>query len=459
GGTSKGKSHPGMGREFRGDPEDIAWNTKLLGEEWTKDQRVHFHGVAGKIEVTPPDEDVAQWFIQSAINNGFAPREAEHLWKEVFSFASFGFCKSHAAAFALPTYISAYLKAHHPAEFLAGVLTHDPGMYPRRLIVGDARHFDIDILPIDVNASDKVYRAEPKAIRMAFSEVRDISETEIDSILDVREEGGPFTSLEDLWRRTELSRPVLENLIHVGALDSIETRTRRELLWKVVELTTEPKPIAGKQLSLSLDESITETLPGLPAYSPLEETEAELDISGIDARRHIMELYRPLLVELQCTPGGQLARCRNDSVVWVAGVKVASQTPAIRSGQRIIFVTLDDVTGPIDITVFERVQPRCARTVFHSWLQLVRGRVRKRGGASLIYETDPLNVGITVVAMEVFDLAEIALDRKNGHTLAAAIGRQRKKQTLAGLGVGGGQSGDLKPASRLWHSSGGSAGR
>ena len=476
-------SHPGMGREFRGDPEDIAWHTHLfagserpakperpIGADWIKDQRVHMHGVAGPIEVTPPDEDVSKWFIASAIINGFAPAQAEMLWKEVFAFASFGFCKSHAAAFALPTYVSSYLKAHYPAHFLAGVLTHDPGMYPRRLIVADARHFGIPILPIDVNASDKVYRAEETengwGIRLAFSEVKGMSGAELDSLLTARAEGGPFTSLEDLWRRADLSQPVLENLVHIGALAGIErSRSRRELLWQVVELTgtkalasaraRTKQPAATQQMSLTLDESITESLPGLPRYTPLEETEADLEVTGIDAHGHVMDLYKPLLVELGCTPARALPSCRNNSPVWVAGVKVASQTPAIRSGQRIIFLTLDDMTGPIDVTVFERVQPRAARTVFHSWLQLVRGRIQKRGGASLTHETDRNNVGITVVAFEVFDLAELAEDRKNGHSIARSLGRQRKKQTLTGLTA---PRGDLKPSGRLWHSSGGSAG-
>ena len=76
------------------------------------------------------------------------------------AFGSFGFCKAHAAAFALPTYQSAWLKTHHPAAFLAGVLTHDPGMYPKRLILDDARNFGIRVLGLDVNASADTYRVE-----------------------------------------------------------------------------------------------------------------------------------------------------------------------------------------------------------------------------------------------------------------------------------------------------------
>ena len=433
----------------------------VLGEDWEKDQRVHREGVAGPIEVAPPKEDVGAWFVSSAIRNGFERAHAKALWKEVFSFASFGFCKSHAAAFALPTYLSSWLKAHYPAAFLAGVLTHDPGMYPRRLIVADARNFGIPILPIEINASDKTYRVEiigePKraGIRLAFSEVRGISDAEIDSILRARADG-PFKSVEDLWRRTELSQPVLENLIHVGAFDAIESRTRHELMWRVLDLAAQPRPRAGSQLGFILEEAITEALPGLPAYSPLEETEAELEISGIDARRHIMSLYEPLLVELGATSARRLGRQRNDSEVCVAGVKVASQTPAIRSGQRIIFVTIDDLTGPIDVTVFERVQPWCARTIFHSWLLLFRGKVRKRGGASRIHATEPGNVGVTVVVEEAFDLAEIARDRRAGHSLYESLERQRRKQAYRGLEA---TTATETAPTRLWHASGGSAGR
>ena len=448
-----------------------------LGADWVKTERVHFNGVAGPIQIVPPEEDVARWFVASAVANGFQPRLARALWKEVFAFASFGFCKSHAAAFALPTYISAYLKTHYPAEFLAGILTHDPGMYPRRSIVADARVMGVPILPIDANHSDGVYRAEragdKMGIRMAFSEVREISSVEIDSLVGARDKDGPYGSLEDLWRRVEVSRPVLENLVHIGALDSVEPRSRRELLWRAIDLCAEARPVltrrkaartrrrgAGRtapgegQMSLTLDEPIAESLAELPRYSAMEETEAELEVSGIDARRHLMELYRPLFAELGCTPAAELRSSRNRSEVWVAGVKVSTQTPAIRSGQRIIFLTVEDPTGPVEVTVFERAQPRCARTLFHSWLLLVKGEVRKRGGASLVQEMHRDNVGVTVVAEEAFDLAEIARAVEGGDSIEAALKRQRERQRAAGLARP-----EEEAPTRLWHSSGGSAGR
>ena len=105
--------------------------------------------------------EVRAWFVPQALAAGYPVEVAEQVWTVLAAFGSFGFCKAHAAAFALPTYQSAWLKAHHPAAFLAGVLTHDPGMYPKRLILDDARNFGIRVLGLDVNASTATYRVEP----------------------------------------------------------------------------------------------------------------------------------------------------------------------------------------------------------------------------------------------------------------------------------------------------------
>src|SRR6185295_3264624 len=114
-------------------------------------------------------------------------------WLAVAEFASFGFCKAHAAAFAVPTYRSSWLKTHYPAQFLAGILTHDPGMYPRRLLLDDARRRGVPILPLDVNRSEPEYVVEETAdgtpgIRLALQDVHGIAETEIRSILAARAE-------------------------------------------------------------------------------------------------------------------------------------------------------------------------------------------------------------------------------------------------------------------------------
>ena len=182
------------------------------------------------------------WFFPRAMARGYSRRVVEEIWKILEAFASFGFCKAHAAAFALPTYQSAWLKAHYPAHFLSGVLTHDPGMYPKRLILDDARQFGIAVLGLDVNASEKTFVVErvgvrraaargarggptasgPSAaraygIRLALSEVKGISEAEVDRIVAAR----PYQSLTDFWQRARVSRPVVERLVLAGGFDGV----------------------------------------------------------------------------------------------------------------------------------------------------------------------------------------------------------------------------------------------
>jgi error-prone DNA polymerase len=118
---------------------------------------------------------------------------------------------------------------------------------------------------------------------------------------------------------------------------------------------------------------------GLPELSGPERVRAELDILGLDASAHVVEFYAPMLDALGVTRSRDLLKARSRSTVWAAGVKVATQTPPIRTGRRVVFLTLDDSTGPVDATFFEDVQGPYAATVFHSWMLLVRGVVRRTG--------------------------------------------------------------------------------
>jgi error-prone DNA polymerase len=407
-------------------------------------------------------DDIQQDFLFRVTASGLGTEDAEKVWRELASFASFGFCKAHAAAFAVPTYQSAWLKAHYPAHFLAGVLTHEPGMYPRRLILEDARESGIAVLPLDINRSAKAYTVEEGGIRLALQDVHGISDDEVRSILEVRADR-PFESVADFLRRTHVSRPVAEALAHAGAFDALPSAstaapvdgvryqapadarssgvdrrqqaqrskhwTRRDHLFVAMTAETDRE---GEQLSLPL--AGEQGPSGLREYTDAERVRAELEVTGLDASRHLLSFYDPLLDDLGVIRARELSRRRGDEWVMVAGVKVASQTPAVRSGQRIIFLTLDDATGPVDVTVFERVQDRCARTVFHSFLLAVWGRLRRTGLR-----------GASIIAEEVWDLA--------------ALGRAREEGRLAEFMVAAASGERIPPVPRkLWHASGGSAG-
>jgi error-prone DNA polymerase len=504
--------------------------------------------------------EVQTWFIPTALRKGYDLDTVERAWAVLKAFASFGFCKAHAAAFALPTYQSAWLKAHHPAAFLAGVLTHDPGMYPKRLILDDARQFGIAILPLDVNESDASYRVEAMAtfdepppaildappepewdrrgqrygIRLALSDVKGINEAEIARIIA----GRPFASLADFWHRASVSRPVVERLVIAGAFDSlygigstlpVKRRgqiTRRDLLLQAADLdrwtrstkrtrvsrsglsergvalatprsdksvrelakgqSQAAKPVqpVDVQLALDLGDAPNETTAsGLPELTPAEQVRAELEVLGLDATRHVLTCYEPFLADLGVIRARDLIRCRSRAEVLVAGVKVATQTPPIRSGRRVVFVTLDDATGPIDVTLFEDAQAGYAATVFHSWLLVVRGTVRRTGprgislNGSAAWELTALRS-----AWEVGGLAavEAEMHRPTAVTETAVAGAAESRSTrpvMTRPPVGGAArvyaSGfakspyvDISPAGedqhkpprKLWHSSPGSPG-
>ena len=417
-------------------------------------------------------------FLERARTRGVPGEVAERTWSAVAEFASFGFCKAHAAAFAVPTYQSAWLKTHYPAHFLAGILTHDPGMYPRRLLLEDAREHGIPILPLDVNASEPGYVVEEVdgryGIRLALQDVHGISDAEVRSILQARADR-PFRDVGDFLRRSVVSKPVVEALAHAGGFDAIGRGTRRDRLYAA--MTTTPQR-EGDQLTLDLHAAIpaakraTDTEAGgggrsrgsstsaasrwseappaepaaprttadrqelfLPEYTDAERVRAELEVLGLDASRHLVSFFEPLLADLGVTRARDLRRCRSDERVMVAGVKVASQTPAIRSGQRIIFLTLDDATGPVEVVVFESVQPKVAKTVFHSFVLAVVGTVRRTGIK-----------GVIVIAEDVWDLLALHRARRDGCL----------PEALAHEAVGSG--GPAIPR-KLWHSSPGSAGR
>ncbi|MGP7996919.1 MAG: DNA polymerase III subunit alpha [Streptosporangiaceae bacterium] len=353
-------------------------------------------------------DQAGEWFRSAARDRGYDAATTARVWEVLEAFGGFGFCKAHAAAFAIPTYQSAWLKRHYPAAFYAGVLTHDPGMYPKRVIVADARLAGLPILPVDVNASAAGWRVEPvgqlpgEGLRAGLREVKGISDAEVARIVA----GQPYTSLRDLWERAAVSRPVAERLVLVGALDAVYGMrgdapgglTRRDLLARVGVLDRRARASGAGQAALGFaGDGFAELVPAgeLRELTPGERVATELEILGIDLSQHVLSFYTELLGQLGVTRSAGLHRCPPGARILVAGVKIATQTPAIRSGLRIIFTTLDDATGPVDLAFFESVQPRCAARVFGSWLLAVRGRVRRAGES------------VSINAEECWDLAAL----------------------------------------------------
>ena len=367
-------------------------------------------------------QEVCDWFYPAAISQGYELPLITQVWEILRAFASFGFCKAHAAAFALPTFQSAWLKSHHTAAFIAGVLTHDPGMYPRRVMVDEARQWGIEIAPIDINRSEKSYCVEKVsidgarppyeapntastgatltlpdargyAIRMGLADIQGANEREIDSILINR----PYVDLADFTHRSGASAPTTKALLLVGAFDSLYTGqgiNRRDLLLHFHDLDKFGRNKGGGQMSLQLVPATLEAS-GLPDLTPSERIRHEVDLTGMDISHHMMEFYGDFLNSIGAIRSSDLIHQRSGATVLVAGVKVALQTPPVRSGRRVMFLTLDDGYGCNDVTFFEDAQSDHANLLYHSWLFLVRGVVRKTGAR-----------GISLRALSAWELGE-----------------------------------------------------
>ncbi len=472
-------------------------------------------------------DDVRAWFYPAAIAHGYSLETVEKVWEVLRAFASFGFCKAHAAAFALPTYQSAWFKAHHPAAFLAGVLTHDPGMYPKRLILDDARNLGIAILPLDVNRSGTTYTIErvlpgdepppsilgapsrsappPElpdgrdyGIRLSLADVKGMSEAEMERIVQRR----PYSSLSDCWHRAAVSQPIAERLVLAGAFDSlysIDTAyaveagphlrrrnrvTRRDLLLQVADLARGGPRRAKteshvEQLSFdSLQVDAPPPITGLPEMGPADRVRAELEILGLDVSHHVVDFYASMLTTLSAmhpplVRARDLLSCRSQGQILISGVKVATQTPPVRSGRRVIFTTLDDATGPVDATFFDDAQGPYASTVFGSWLLLVRGEVRRTGPRGVsVRATGAWDLG---VVHEVWSAGGVdaVRDLIDGSPQPTAPAGSRRVLVHAS-GFRQSPYADIKPAgddpgripggnrtpapAKLWHSSPGSSG-
>jgi error-prone DNA polymerase len=388
-------------------------------------------------------------FVEGCVaTSGLTIEQAEELFARVAGFASFGFNKSHAAAFARTAYESAFLKLFYPAQFVAGLINAQPmGFYPVEVLVNDAKRHGVAVLPVDVNASrhrtttewtglpgtplppgsgierrpdvvpssavivpDAAARerfAAPSArgygIRLGLHLVKGIGESEGEAVDAERTRGGPFHSLADLVARTDLPEEVVERLIRAGSLDSLG-QPRREALWQLREVAGAARGRGGGRSTVSsgargwpLDIRLPPTpAPVLPVPTELERLGDSYAILSLDARRQVVELFRPALTRLAALPMAALAE-RGPGRVSVGGLVVTRQHPMTAKGT--VFLALEDETGMLNVTLWPRTWARLRGVVRRHALLYVEG--------DLQVEADVLNL----VARRIAPLAEVCRQR------------------------------------------------
>jgi len=346
-------------------------------------------------------------FLEGAQRNGVDGETAEEIFKQLAGFASYGFCKSHAAAFAKTTYDTAYLKRYYAPEFYAAILNNQPmGFYSPEVVINDAKRHGIRILPVDINRSRAKCTVERRQgelegqldIRLGFCYVRGLGEDSLQRLEDERQRG-PFRSLQDLLLRTRLSREAVENLIAVGALDCFD-RPRRALLWEAgLERRVAGEADGhGKASTPSPLPMPSAPAPDLPAPSLFETTAAEYSIQGLSPDRHAVELFRGLLEDARAVPCGRMKELPRNLVVRVGGLVVCEQAPPTAKGH--VFLTLEDETGLANVILRPQVYQRFRSVLQGSQMLLIEGVLRRDSGITnlMARKVLPITAAATLAA-------------------------------------------------------------
>jgi error-prone DNA polymerase len=317
-------------------------------------------------------------FVDGAVGRGVAAEVADAVFDKLVGFSGFGFPKSHAAAFGLLAYQSAWLRHRYPAEFLCALLNAQPmGFYPPASLVRDAQRRGVEVRSPDVNRSRAECALEGEAVRIGLSYVRSLGEEEAKAVAGERKRGGPFAGMRELAQRTGLDRARLEALVASGACDALARGGRRRaLLW---ELGFAPRaqtvPGSGgeeSQLALPLDP--TAATPKLREQTPWERMLADYRTTSLSVGVHPLTLLRPHLPEGTLS-SEELAEMRAGQAVAVAGMAVARQRPATANG--VVFMLLEDEFGQVNLIVPPKVYERFRPLVRAEPLLLARGRFER----------------------------------------------------------------------------------
>jgi error-prone DNA polymerase len=314
-------------------------------------------------------------FYEGAARNGVDRATAELVFSKINGFASFGFPKSHAAAFALLAYQSAWLRHHYPAEFLCALLNAQPmGFYPPASLVRDAQRRGVEVLPPDVKMSFDTCRIEGDGVRVGLGYIKGLGEGPAKAFVEERERAGSFRSVIELAQRAPLDRPALEALVVSGACDSFGW-PRRQLLWR---LGLAPRSASvradGAERQLTLPLGPTSEIPELPEQTPWERMLADYRTTSLSVGVHPLELLRPHL-PAEVLTSLDLEHLGNRTPVTIAGLVIARQRPATANG--VVFMLLEDEHAQVNLVVPPAVYERHRALVRGEPLLLARGRFER----------------------------------------------------------------------------------
>src|SRR4051812_15632981 len=309
-------------------------------------------------------------FVAGCLGNGIDDATAHTIYDKLVGFAGFGFPKSHAAAFGLLAYQSAWLRRYYPAEFLCALMNAQPmGFYPPSSLVRDAQRRGVEVRPPHVDRSEANCTIEEGAVRVGLGYVQSVGEADARTL----EEGRPYAGLGDLARRAPVKKDALESLVAAGACD--HWGERRALLWQL-GVTARGESVGGGNRQLALPLEPTAETPDLPAQTAWEQMLADYKHTSLSVGVHPLQLLRPHLPSAVVT-SADLPETPNGMLIALAGMAVARQRPATANG--VVFMLLEDEYGQANLIVPPPVYERYRAIVRSEPLLLARGKLERHG--------------------------------------------------------------------------------
>jgi DNA polymerase-3 subunit alpha len=304
-----------------------------------------------------------QKFLEGTKKNRIPGKKAEKIFEQMETFGRYGFNKSHSAAYALLAYQTAFLKAHYAIEFMAALLTSEAQNADKIVkYISECREMKIEILPPHINESFKEFTVTENRIRFGLTAVKNVGDAAIDIILMEREAGGPFRSLSDFCQRVDLrkvNRRVLESLIKCGAFD-FSKAYRSQMLTSLDEILNRSQQIQRKkgaaQISMFDSGSGEEALyPEMEEFQEKQLIAFEKETIGFYFSQHPLSRYQEVVQRITGEDTSTLAERPNGSEVKICGLVSSMKEITTKKGDRMAFVTLEDMKGFIEVILFPEV--------------------------------------------------------------------------------------------------------
>ncbi|MDY6982687.1 MAG: error-prone DNA polymerase [Pseudomonadota bacterium] len=319
-------------------------------------------------------EPFRQRLIDGMLKRGYTEEFAEQIYQMARGFGEYGFPESHSASFALLAYVSSWLKYHHPAAFCAGLLNSQPlGFYSPSQLVQDAKRHGVEVRPVDVTASEWLSALEPgddgkAALRLGLHMIRGLNESSGQRIVQMRQVS-PFIDSADFFRRTQLDRRELNCLSEANALVALSGH-RRMALWQTLGTAPHDVPLPVNERR--------ETRALLMAPTEKENISADYRRLGFTLGRHPLAVLRDKLTRFRLATAHEVNNAEHRQAIYTAGIVTCRQRPGTAGG--VIFVTLEDETGNINVVVWNSLIERQRRELLDSKLLGVHGVVERKGG-------------------------------------------------------------------------------